>query len=571
MPVTRYQVYQGREMDTKTKKGLNTPERPVFVIGHKNPDTDSVCAAICYAALKQKLTGKAHVAARCGHLNEETHYVLDKFGVQPPILIKDVRAQVRDMEMRSVFADSSDISLKKAGEIMHDAEVITLCIAEKGKLSGLITSDDIVKAYMDAYDDKVLSRAKTPYKNIVETLDGEMIVGDISDTMETGKVIIAAGTPDTLEHFVEPGDFVIVGNLTDAQLKAIELKAGCLATCFNISVDQEVIEKAEASGCHIISTPHNMFTVARLINQSLPVRSIMKSKDLITFRSDEYIEEIEPVIKSQRHRYFPVLDKRNNFMGMISRRNFLGVKKKQLILVDHNEKSQAVQGMEDAEILEIIDHHRLGTVTTLSPVFFRNQPLGSTSTIIWQMYKEKGVEISKSIAGLLLSAILSDTLMFKSPTSTEIDHMAGDELSKIAGVDAEKFAREMFRAGSNLEKKTAEEIITQDFKRFSIGDKSIGIGQINAMDREELRAIREKVLPVLDKKRDSYGLSMIFLLLTDIIGEGSEVLFTGDGAAPVIENAFSCHINDDGQSGMLPGIVSRKKQFLPAVVEVMQA
>ena len=556
-------------METGAK---NEPEtgRPVFVIGHRNPDTDSVCAAIAYALLKKRLTGGNYVAARCGHLNEETQYVLHRFGVQPPLYIKDVRTQVRDMEIRTLSGDSGEMSLKKAGEAMRAAGVVTLCITKDEKLAGLITTGDIVEAYMDVEDERVLSEAHTPYANITETLDGSMIVGSVEDCVESGKVAIAAGNPETLENVIEKGDLVILGNRYDTQLCAIEMEAGAIIVCDGAAVAASIQKRAQEHGCHVISTPHDTFTVARLINQSLPVRAIMKNDGLISFRMDDFIEDIEPTMTQMRHRYFPVLDKNDRFVGMISRRNFLGARKKQLILVDHNEKSQAVQGMEDAEILEIIDHHRLGTVTTLSPVFFRNQPLGSSSTIIYQMYRESGLEIDRQTAGLLLAAILSDTLLYRSPTCTAVDRTAGEELAKIAGINAEQFAREMFRAGSHMEEKTAEEIFNQDFKRFSIGERTIGIGQINAMDREELTGIRTKLLPELARKREEGRLELLFFLLTDIIGESSEVLFDGKDAAMIVEHAFSCPIGEDGGSAVLPGVVSRKKQFLPAIVEIMQ-
>lgn len=545
--------------------------RPIFVIGHKNPDTDSVCAALAYAALKRKLTGGNYVAARCGHLNEETQYVMHRFGVQPPLYIKDVRTQVRDMEIRSLSGDSEELSLKKAGEAMRRAGVVTLCITEEGKLKGLITTGDIVEAYMNVEDECVLSEAHTPYRNITETLDGEMVVGEIGDRMEGGKVVIAAGNPEMMEEMIGKGDLVILGNRYDTQLCAIELEAGCLVVCEGAKVSASIMKRAGEHGCHVISTPHDTFTVARLINQSLPVGAIMKREELVSFRMDDFIEDIEPTMTQMRHRYFPVLDKGDNFVGMISRRNFLGARKKQLILVDHNEKSQAVQGMEDAELLEIIDHHRLGTVTTLSPVFFRNQPLGSSSTIIYQMYRESGAEIDAQTAGILLAAIVSDTLLYRSPTCTAVDRAAGEDLARIAGIDAEQFAREMFRAGSHMAEKTADEIFRQDFKRFSIGENAIGIGQINGMDAGELRDIREKILPELENTRKESGLQMLFFLLTDIIGESSEVLFDGKDAAWTVEHAFSCPIGEDGKSAVLPGIVSRKKQFLPAIVEVMQS
>ena len=556
-------------MNKDHSENKGSGDRPVFVIGHKNPDTDSICAAIAYARLKSTLTGGTFVAARCGHLNEETQYVLGRLGVDPPVYIKDVRTQVRDMEIRSLSGDSGEMSLKKAGEAMRDAGVVTLCITDKGKLTGLLSYGDILESYMNVNDEQVLSRAGTLYRNITETLDGEMSVGSIDDRFTTGKVVIAAGNPEMMEDLIEPGDLVILGNRYDTQLCAIEMDAACLVVCEGARISASIMKLADERGCHLITTPHDTFAVARLIHQSLPVRAVMKTEALVSFRMDDFLEDIEPIMAQMRHRYFPVLDKNDDFIGMISRRNLLGARRKKLILVDHNEKSQAVNGMEESEILEIIDHHRLGTVSTLSPVFFRNQPLGSSSTIIYLMYREHGIDIDPQTAGLMLAAILSDTLMYRSPTCTEIDRDSGAALAETAGLDPEQFAREMFRAGSNMEKKTAEEIFAQDFKRFSVGEKTIGVGQINSMDTGELALIREKILPCLKKKREDSGLQMIFFLLTDIIGESSEVLFDGGDAAWVIEHAFNCPI-EDGRSAILQGIVSRKKQFLPAVVEVMQ-
>ena len=542
--------------------------RPIFVTGHKNPDTDSICAAITYANLKNKAFGGNYIACRAGHLNEETQFVLSHFGVDVPAYIKDVRTQVRDMEIRRLDGVSSDLSLKNAWTKMRDADVVTLCATEGDKLAGIVTTNDIVETYMDVIDPHILSQARTSYRNIVETLDGELIVGNIDDSLENGKVVIAAASPEMMENVIEKGDVVILGNRYETQLCAIELEASCIIVCEGAEVTRTIKSQANEHGTKIITTPHDTFVVARLINQSMPIDYIMKKDNLATFYMDDFIEDIQEVMASMRHRYFPVLDKNDNYIGMISRRNFLGAHKKQLILVDHNEKNQAVNGADSAEILEIIDHHRLRTIETSGPVFFRNQPLGSTCTIIYLMYKEYGVEIDPTTAGLLLAAILSDTLMFRSPTCTQVDRNAGEELSKIASIDYEKFAKEMFHAGSNLSGKSATEILHQDFKKFTVDDMTIGIGQINSMSSEELIEIKTRIEPELKSVTGDDGLDMIFFMLTNIIDESSEIIFSGNKALHTINSAFG--LSAEGNSVILPGVVSRKKQLLPAIVEAMQ-
>ncbi len=546
----------------------NNLSRPIFVIGHKNPDTDSICAAITYANLKNKVFGGNYIACRAGHLNEETQFVLTHFGVDVPAYIKDVRTQVRDMEIRRLDGTSSKLSLKNAWTKMRDAGVVTLCATENGKLSGIVTTNDIVETYMDVIDPHILSQAGTSYRNIVETLDGELIVGDIEDKLESGKVVIAAASPEMMENVIEKGDIVILGNRYETQLCAIELEASCIIVCEGAEVTRTIKSQAQEHGTRIITTPHDTFVVARLINQSMPIEHIMKKDNLVSFYMDDYIEDIQEVMASMRHRYFPVLDRNDNYIGMISRRNFLGARKKQLVLVDHNEKNQAVNGADSAEILEIIDHHRLRTIETSGPVFFRNQPLGSTCTIIYLMYKEYGIEIDKTIAGLMLAAILSDTLMFRSPTCTKVDKSAGEDLARIAGVDYEEFAKEMFHAGSNLGSKTPGEILHQDFKKFTVDDMTIGIGQINSMSAEELDEIREKVSPELRKAQERDGLDMLFFMLTNIIDESSEVVYAGNKALHTLNSAFG--LNAEGEIVNLPGVVSRKKQLLPAIVETIQ-
>lgn len=548
---------------------MGIKKKRVFVVGHKNPDTDSICSAICYANLKSKLCEDTdYIAMRAGHINEETQYVLERFDVQPPLYLKDVRTQVRDIEIRETEGVSQDISLKKAWNFMKDKNVATLPITEKNKLTGLISISDIATSYMDVYDSKILATAKTKYKNILETLDAEMVVGDAEKFFDKGKVLVAAANPDLMENYIEEHDLVILGNRYESQLCAIEMKADCIIVCEGAAVSMTIKKMAEEKGCTVISTPHDTYTVARLINQSMPISYFMRRDHLITFQMDEFTDNIKETMAKKRHRDFPVLDKYGNYIGMISRRNLLNMSLKKLILVDHNEKSQAVDGVESAEILEIIDHHRIGSLETISPVFFRNQPLGCTATIIYQMYRENGVEISKTIASLLCAAIVSDTLMYRSPTCTEYDRQTAEELAAIAGIKVEEFARAMFKAGSNLKSKEPEEIFFQDFKTFSINDVSFGVGQINAMTREELSDIKEKLKPYLEEAVGKLNVNMVFFMLTDIISESTELLYVGNNAGELIENAFG--VLPDEDSFRLEGVISRKKQLIPTLMTIMQ-
>lgn len=548
---------------------MSIKKEKVFVVGHKNPDTDSICSAICYANLKSELNRDVeYIAVRAGHLNEESQYVLERFGVHPPVYIKDVRTQVRDIEIRETEGVSQDISLKKVWSLMRDNNVVTLPITEENKLVGLITIGDIATSYMDVYDSKILATAKTMYKNILETLDGQLVIGNEEALFDRGKVLIAAANPDLMENYIEEHDLVILGNRYESQLCAIEMKADCIIVCEGAAVSVTIRKLAEEKGCTVISTPHDTYTVARLINQSMPIAHFMRTERLVTFRLDEFTETIKEVMAKKRHRDFPILDKYGNYVGMISRRNLLNMSPKKLILVDHNEKNQAVNGVENAEILEIIDHHRLGSLETIAPVFFRNQPLGCTATIIYQMYRENGVEISRTIASLLCAAILSDTLMYRSPTCTEYDRRTAEELAAIAGIKVEEFAREMFKAGSNLKDKEPKDIFYQDYKTFSSNDISFGVGQINAMTEEELADIKEKLLPYLKEAAESTKVNMVFFMLTNIISESTELLYVGDNAEETIQNAFNVSSEED--AFQLEGVISRKKQLIPALMASMQ-
>lgn len=543
-------------------------DKEIYVIGHTNPDTDTICSAIAYANLKHKIDGKNYVAKRAGAINSETSYVLDYFDVDKPDYLANVYTQVKDMDIRGIDDINKYISLKEAWNIMQNENIVTLPVLnKKNTLEGLITVDDIAKINMDIYDSSLLGTAKTSIQNIVDTLEGELITGSNDDYIDGGKVLIAAANPELMESYINKGDVVIVGNRYESQLSAIEMNAKCLIISDGAAVTKSMKSIASKAKCIIITTPYDTFTVARVINQSMPVGYFMRSNNLVSFNLDDELNEVRTTMAKHRFRYFPILDDEGNYVGMVSNRNLLGAKQKQVILVDHNEKSQAIEGIEEANILEIIDHHRIGNLETLNPIFFRNQPLGCTSTIIYIMYKENGIEIDKKTAGLLCSAIISDTLIFKSPTCTRQDIDAAQELAEIAKIDVFKYAKKMFSAGSYLKKKSPEEILHQDFKTFLLGDYNIAVGQINSMDKDGLTSIKEKLIPYVDDYINKHNLDMIFFLLTDILDSSSELLAWGQKSDDIARKAFG--LNEE-EKLYLPGIVSRKKQFIPSIMRAIQ-
>ena len=551
--------------------------KKTLVLGHRNPDTDSICSAICYAGFKHQLTGENYEPCRAGNVNPETQYVLDYFKLKAPCLVENVKTQVKDIEIRKTKGVSRGISLKNAWGLMQENNVVTLpCVTEEGLLEGVITIGDITKSYMNLYDSSIISKACTKYANILDTLEGSMVVGDSEAYFDRGKVLIAAANPDLMENYIEKHDLVILGNRYESQLCAIEMEAGCIIVCEGAGVSLTIRKLAQERGCAVITTPYDTYTTARLINQSMPISYFMTKENIIEFSEEDYLDDIREIMASKRHRDFPILDSDGKYIGMISRRNLLGAKGKSIILVDHNEKSQAVEGMESADIREIIDHHRLGTVETMSPVFFRNQPLGCTATIIYQMYQENHIEIDKTTAGLLCSAIISDTLLFRSPTCTPIDKAAGLALAQIAGLDIEKYAIDMFSAGSNLKGKSDGDIFYQDFKRFTVGNSVFGIGQITSLNAVELKDLRTRMSAYTEKEREQHEIDMMFLMLTNILTESTDLICTGQGAEQLIANAF--HVKDEdmenvsGQTGIvkLPGVVSRKKQLAPQIMMALQ-
>ncbi|MDD6381224.1 MAG: putative manganese-dependent inorganic diphosphatase [Lachnospiraceae bacterium] len=549
-------------------------KRPVWVIGHKNPDTDSICAAIAYANLKNQTEDGDFVPKKAGPINEETRYVLDTFHVTEPETVRNVGTQIKDMDYRRTEGVDEHLSLKKAWGLMRQLDVVTLPVVKPdGRLEGVIVNGDIAYSYMDVYDNRELGRARTQYKNIIETLNGHLVCGNEHAYFNHGKVVVASGDVKTIRNEVDGDDLVIIGNVVSRQKAVLEEIPGCMIVTGVKSLDPEVIKTAEAIDCVLITTEYDSFTTARLINQSIPIRYFMTKDDLITFDESEYLDDVTKVIGKVRHRDFPILDDNQRYVGMFSRRNLLNPEKKRVILVDHNEKSQAVDGINEAEILEIVDHHKIGSLETISPIYFTNKPLGCCSTIIYGMYQDRKVKVNPQMAGLMLSAILSDTLLFKSPTCTDTDRAAAEELARIAGVDIEKHAMAMFEAGSNFSSKTTAEIFYQDFKTFSQGDIDFGVSQISAVTDKQLNSIRKSLGDYMEKVLADRNLKQVYVLLTNILDQSSRLICAGQDAEETARSAFSGKpVLEDGNGRfiLLPGVVSRKKQVIPALISAME-
>jgi len=542
----------------------------VVVIGHRNPDTDSICSAIAYAELKNKTSDLVCEPRRAGKMNQETEFVLKKFGVKPPRMCTDVNPKIRDVDYREMPGIPGSTSLRKAWEIMRDQQVDTLPVTSAdNELEGVITVKDIATANMDVFDTGILAKSQTSYKNILETLQGTMVVGDENQMCTTGHIRIGTATPEMLESTVEKGDIVILTNRYESQLCAIEKEASLLIICNGSKVGRTIQRIAEETGVAILTTPEDTYAAGKLISQCAPISYYMTRDDIMKFTLVTPVADVTRVMAKVRHRYFPILDEDGKYCGLVSRRNIINLRKRRIILVDHNEATQAVEGFDQAEILEIIDHHRIGSLETSGPVYFRNQPVGCTATIITQMYDENCVEIQPQTAGLLLAAILSDTLAFRSPTCTPIDEATAKRLAKIAGVDINEFANEMFEAGEKLDGKTAEEVFLQDFKVFMCGDIRFGVAQGSYMTRKNLVAAENLLRPYLEEARNKQNVEDIYMLLTDVPKEESVVICAGRYAAEVLSDGFEVQPAEDN-SWTLPGVVSRKKQFIPALMTAYQ-
>ncbi|MCM8710994.1 putative manganese-dependent inorganic diphosphatase [Clostridium sp. SYSU_GA19001] len=539
----------------------------LYITGHKNPDTDSICAAIAYAEFKNKTGTLKAIPVRLGDINRETRFILDYFNVETPKLIETVKVQVSDLNIDTVAPVAPDISLKMAWNIMKKNNTKTLPVVDENDfLVGVATITNLFSSFMDIWDNNILSKSHTKLENILDTLSAKYVYIHDENINLSGKIVTAAMQPDSTEAIVEKGDIVICGDREDTQDAVIRCGASLIIITGNHTASEDIIEKAKTASCSIISTPYDSFTASRLITQSIPISYVMNKDNIVSFRTEDFVDDIRDVMLETRYRSYPVIDKLNKVIGTISRYHLISQNRKKVILVDHNERTQSVHGLEDAEVLEIIDHHRIADIQTGNPIYFRNEPVGSTSTIIASIFFENGIRPSKKIAGLLCAAIISDTLLFKSPTSTNVDKLMLKRLAEIADLDVENFAREMFKAGTSLNGRTVDEIFHQDFKVFTLNNLKIGISQISTMDLEGFADMKNDMISLMEKKSVENSFNLLVFMLTDILKGGSELLVVGKDKE-LVARAFNVKLN--GHSIYVPGVLSRKKQVIPPITSAI--
>lgn len=540
----------------------------IYITGHKNPDTDSICAAIAYANLKNRSLDEDVEAIRLGEINQETKFVLDYFGVDAPRLKTSIKSQVRDLNMDKAYCISQNISLYKALQIMQENGINSLPVIDDGEnLIGIVSLSNITKCYMEVWDDRILGTSQTHIENIIEVLSAKFV--HKPDTIKdiVGRIVVYAMDPHSVKNYINEEDIVIVGNRIDAQMDALKKNISLMIVTGGFETDPKVIEEAKARNIGIISTNFNTFMCARLIPQAVPVSHVMTTGNLVTFNLDDTVDEARNTMSKSRFRAYPVLDHRNKVVGSISRYHVISSIKKKLILVDHNEKNQSIDDIDSAEILEIVDHHRVANISTHNPVYFRNEPVGSTCTIISKMFFESGIMPSKQIAGILSAAIISDTLLFKSPTATDVDRIVLERMAKIAGIDIEKFAMEMFKEATKLETKSLEDLVNGDVKKFVVDKNIIRVCQIFTMDLDSLSKIKDGLLEKMEQIRIQNKEATFVIIMTDIFKEISEVIVVGS-YKEALASAFGKKIEDN--SFIVEGLLSRKKQFIPKLNQAIE-
>lgn len=533
----------------------------VYVIGHKNPDTDSVNSAIGLSILKNRL-GYNTRACILGSLNKETEYILDFFKVKSPEIINDVRTQIKDLNFDKVKSLGPNHTILKAYKLMEENKIRTLGIVDdNNKLLGIVTMKDIAMWSIggDFY------HLKTRLKNIANDLEGDILVGE--DKEINGKISVVAFYYDTIKYndILNEESIVIVGDRYDIVDHAIDCNVKLIIITGGSKLPDKYIAKAKEERVSIISVKGDTYKISKLINQCNYVSSIMVGKDIIRFDENEYLEDIREELSINRHSNYPVVNGENKYLGFISRRHILNPNKKKVILVDHNEYSQSVKGLNEAKILEIIDHHKLGDISTNTPINFRNMPVGSTCTIVFKMFKEANIDIDYSTAGILLTGIISDTLYLKSPTTTDIDRSAVQELNNILDLDLDRLAMDMFRAGTSLEGQSIEEIFYKDFKEFNVEGKKIGIGQVFTLDFEEVFNREDQFMDFINKIHSNRRYYLTLLLVTDIMKEGSYLLYKSE-LKGLVSNAFN---KENKQGIFVENIVSRKKQVIPRILDAI--
>lgn len=536
---------------------MTSQKDKVYLIGHANPDTDSICSAIAYAHLKAILEPEIDfVPVRLGLINRETQFVLDYFGLPVPELIENVRAQVSDLAFDKSVNVSGMTSMREAWRRMTLHGVKTISVTgSHGELVGVVTLGDIAEAYLEA---GVSQRLRSvPLENVVATLGGTVLVRH----HDSVSGMVTVGGPQS-------GKMGIYMSSDPASLeRAIGERAIVVVATSGATLGETVLEEASSHEVTVIGTGVSTYEAAQLISQSTPVSSIMTEDHLVAFDADDYLDDVRGIIMHYKYRNFPVMDEYGRPVGMLARRHILDYSGKSVILVDHNEKSQSAEGITQARILEIIDHHRISSVETDQPIVFINRPVGSTATIVNSLYEERGIAPPREIAGIMCAAMLSDTLGMKSPTTTDEDRRAISSLSAVIGLDVEEFTRFMFEAGTSLEGKSEEDILLSDLKEFQVGGFRIGVSQV-ALYKQNLDLLKDRLVARMERLKDQRDYDLYLMMLTDIINEGSEILFVGN-LGDLVERAFD--VDAKGKSAMLPGVISRKKQVIPRIIRAVNA
>ena len=539
-------------------------KKPIYVIGHRNPDTDSICSAIGYAHLKNAM-GEFAVPARAGKINAETKFVLECFNMPVPVLVDDLYPQAKDIMDQEIVSVKPYNTLRELGQIMTNYGVKSVPVIdenEKGMLAGMVTVGDLAKRYFDELEMQDLAEAGVDYASLLRTLQGVLVTGEGLERKICGKVRIAGARTSTMTTIIQSKDIVLVGDRESTQLAAIEKNIACLVITGGAPVTSTVKQAAALNNTIVIQSEHDTYTSARLVNQSIPVQMLMQP-NVVAFKPTDLVSDIKQVVIATKYRYYPVIES-GKLVGLINRDGLIVREREKVILVDHNEQTQAVEGIEEANIIEIVDHHRLGGLQTGEPIFIRHEPVGSTATIVANMHWHRGIEIPADIAGLLLAAITSDTLYFRSPTSTAIDRETAERLAKIAGMDMEQFGMAVLKSGAALNGLSPGDMVANDMKECQMGDFRVCISQISVLEPEAVLILKNEVFEALDILRQREQADMSILMVTDIIKEATHLLCMGT-AKSIVRQAFGLE-NGDGL-WYLPGVMSRKKQVVPPLIE----
>ena len=531
---------------------------PIYVTGHRNPDTDSIVSAMAYAQLRNALGEREYVAARLGRISDETQLVLDRFGFEPPVLIHNLRTQVSDLNYDTPPALDKAATVDRAWRLLHrDENTVALPVVEEdGTLFGMLSTNTIAAQDMRSVLHPEIE--DIPVFNLVSALEGSIVLdaGEPTNSV-SGRVTIALPANGEEAIQLNPGTVLVCGNQPEVILAALRAGVACVVVC-----QAAVPEEARELECRslVISTPHEPYRAARMIFQSIPVWRVCRTTSLCPARLSDYVDDVRQMAQDNKHRAFPVVDDDNRVVGTLSRIHLLKPRRKRVVLVDHNEVAQSVPGLEQAEILEIIDHHRLADVQTAGPIYMRNEPVGSTATIVAGMFMERGLMPTTRMAGLITCAIISDTLMFKSPTCTQRDRQMAERMASIAHESIDELGRAIFSA-STSDDKSPDDILFQDFKEFMLSGHTLGVGQVVTLDSDRVLRRADAFLAAMRARREERGYDMILFMITDMLQEGTHLLFLGSG--DVIAQAFN--VRPDGNRAFLPGILSRKKQIIPSL------